>query len=238
MYECNHLYIDSKNDRGEIMKDSCINQIYELMKKEPECTIFIVNDFVDRFDEEVVRKSLTRLANDGKITRLMKGYFTIPYYISSVDEYGYPSAQEMAEKIAERYGWNIIPIKETVLNYLGLSTQVPYITEYISTGPYREINYSNSTIKFHHTDQLQLLQCSKPLSMVLQAIREIGKNQMTQLEFSKLCSYCKKNVNEDLYKASKIAPAWIRKVLKQIAKENKCEEIPATRQKRSDLSIS
>lgn len=195
-------------------------ELLNRMKELPECTIFTVDDFTDLYEAEIVRATLARMVKDGAITRVIEGYFTIPYYIEVVNEYGMPSSQDLAEKIAERYGWKIVPVKETVLNYLGLSTQVPYTTEYISTGPYRYYEYQKSLIQFKHTNQVLFLQFSQPLSMVIQAIKEIGKNKLTEKEFQQLCLYCKRNVKEDLIKETKRVTSWIYKILKNIAEVN------------------
>lgn len=100
----------------------------------------------------------------------------------------------MAEKIAEKYGLSILPAGEAALNNLGLSTQIPNDLVYISTGPHRDYVYRDNLIRFKHTSQIYALQFSKPLAMVIQAIREIGKDNLTEQEFQRLCAYCEKNV--------------------------------------------
>lgn len=214
------------------------NELFNRMKSYPECTIFCIDDFTDLYDAEIVRATLARMAKEKRIVRLLDGYFTIPYYIEAVDKTVFPSAQEMAEKIAEKYGWSILPAGEAILNNLGLSTQIPNNLEYISTGPYRDYVYRNSLIHFKHTNQIHALHFSKPLSMVIQAIREIGKDNLTEQEFRRLCAYCKKNVKENLIQDTKGIPSWIRKILKNIAEANDNDEISKVRRKGTRASIS
>lgn len=194
-------------------------EILKRMHSMPACTIFTVDDFIDLADEETIRAELHRLTRDIKITRCINGYFTIPYKMTLIDGYGYPSTKDLAEKVAERHGWKILPTKETVLNGLGLSTQVPVRTEYISTGPYREIEYSGNVIRFKHTNQLSLLQIPYNNALVIQAIKEIGKNKMTPKQFQRLCIYCKENVKEDLLCENLRIPSWIRRILRKIEEE-------------------
>lgn len=53
--------------------------------------------------------ALHRLYSSNKIYRLISGYYFIPYYSNVLHEYEYPSANAMAEKLAEKYAWNICP---------------------------------------------------------------------------------------------------------------------------------
>lgn len=81
--------------------------------------------------------------NPGKITRLIDGLYTKPKYSDILNEYSYPTASQVAEKIAEKFSWTIAPTNEIALNYVGLSTQVPNEYVYISDGAYRTYDYRN-----------------------------------------------------------------------------------------------
>lgn len=202
------------------MKDQSIPaEIIKRMSAVPN-SIFTVDDFSDLSDNDSIRAILCRLVQENKIDRLIKGYFTIPYKLSLVDRIAYPSTQDLAEKVALRHGWIILPTKDTVLNVLGLSTQVPAITEYISTGPTYEVNYRGHTIRFRHTSQLTLLQLPREQALAIQAIKEIGKDKMTTKQFQKLCTYYNEHVNVELSKQPIKIPTWIKKMLRRIEDEN------------------
>ena len=79
----------------------------ERMKNSPKGTIFTNSDFYDISNPDAVKMPLHRLYSSNKIYRLIGGYYTIPYYSNVLHEYGYPSANAMAEKLAEKYAWNI-----------------------------------------------------------------------------------------------------------------------------------
>lgn len=85
---------------------------------------------------------------------------------------------------------------------------------------------------------MHALQFSKPLAMVIQAIREIGKINLDDKEFRRLCAYCKKNAKENLIQDSKGIPSWIKKTLKNIAEVNDNDEIYTVKRKRTRASIS
>ena len=73
----------------------------ERMKNSPKGTIFTNSDFYDISNPDAVKMPLHRLYSSNKIYRLISGYYTIPYYSNVLHEYGYPSANAMAEKLAE-----------------------------------------------------------------------------------------------------------------------------------------
>lgn len=220
------------------MRESSItSEVLARMQAAPRCTIFTVDDLVDLADEVTLRSSLFRLVEDQEIARCIKGYFTIPYQMELVNQLAMPSTHDLAEKIAERYGWTILPINEAVLNYLGLSTQVPVELEYISTGPYREVEYRGHTIKFKHTDQLTLLQLPKPNALVIQAIKAIGKDKLTQKDFDRLCVYYRSHGKEKLSQQPIKIPTWIRRILRKIEDENN-GKIYQSKPSRTSLSFS
>ncbi|MFR5078769.1 MAG: DUF6088 family protein [[Clostridium] innocuum] len=70
----------------------------ERMKNSPKGTIFTNSDFYDISNPDAVKMPLHRLYSSNKIYRLISGYYTIPHYSNVLHEYGYPSANAMAEK--------------------------------------------------------------------------------------------------------------------------------------------
>ena len=80
----------------------------ERMKNSPKGTIFTNSDFYDISNPDAVKMPLHRVYSSNKIYRLISGYYTIPYYSNVLHEYGYPSANAMAEKLAEKSMSNMI----------------------------------------------------------------------------------------------------------------------------------
>ena len=105
------------------------------------------------------------------------------------------------------------------MNNTGLSTQVPNEYVYISDGPYREYLYRNKKIIFKHTANRNITSYSKELSILIQAIKAIGKDNISDGDIQKL-AYFSKNINEDLLKDTLKLPFWIQEVLERIQKKN------------------
>ena len=195
-------------------------KILTRMMTKPKGTIYTGSDFLDLGSLESIRKSFSRLANNKSVYRLIEGYYTIPYYSELLDEIAYPTANDLASKIASKYGWNICPSGDIALNNVGLSTQVPTVVEYISDGPYRTFNYLNHVIKFKHTSNKMISKYSISLGLVIESIKAISKDNVSDSDIDVLSKYCSNHVKEDLIQDTKSLPEWIYNTLKRIYEVN------------------
>lgn len=165
-----------------------MTKIEEIMCDNPG-KIFSIHDFYDLGTKNTIKSILYRLNEEGKIARLIDGLYTKPKYSDILNEYSYPTASQVAEKIAEKFSWTIAPTNETALNYVGLSTQVSNEYVYISDGAYRTYDYRNKKIIFKHTSNRNITNYSKELSILIQAIIAIGKDKINEEDIKKLASF-------------------------------------------------
>lgn len=198
-----------------------MTKIEEIMCENPG-KIYSIHDFYDLGTKNTIKSILYRLNEEGKITRLMDGLYTKPKYSHILDEYSYPTAQQVAEKLAEKFSWTIAPTNETALNYVGISTQVPNEYVYISDGAYRTYDYRNKKIIFKHTSNRNIKEYSKELSILIQAIIAIGKDKINEEDIKKMASFSK-NIEENLNKDTNKLPFWIKDVLLKIDREKNDE---------------
>ena len=156
-------------------KDQIMDRIDNLSSKE----VFIANDFFDIAGYETIRSTLNRLVEDEEISRIMNGIYYKPKFIELIGEYEAPSVNEVANAIARKYNWTIAPSGNTALNLLGLSTQVPAKWTYISDGRYVDFKFGNTTIEFKRRNNGDISKMSTLTAMVIQAIKAIGKDKIT-----------------------------------------------------------
>lgn len=198
--------------------DSITNQIETIMS-ENQGKIFSINDFYDLGTKNTIKSILYRLNEENEIARLLDGLYTKPKYSKILNEYSYPDASAVAEKIADKFSWTIAPTGDTALNYTGLSTQVPNEYVYISDGPYREYLYRDKKIIFKHTTNRNITSYSKELSILIQAIKALGKDNISEEDIKKLAVFAKE-IQEDLIKDTLKLPFWIQEVLNKIQEIN------------------
>lgn len=194
--------------------DSITNRIGTIMS-ENQGKIFSINDFYDLGKKNTIKSILYRLNEENVIARLLDGLYTKPKYSKILNEYSYPDASAVAEKIADKFSWTIAPTGDTALNYTGLSTQVPNEYIYISDGAYREYLYRDKKIIFKHTTNRNITSYSKELSILIQAIKAIGKDNISEDDIKKLAVFAKE-IEEDLIKDTLKLPFWIQEVLNKI----------------------
>ena len=193
---------------------SITNQIEKIMS-ENQGKVFSINDFYNLGTKNTIKSILYRLNKENQITRLIEGLYIKPKYSKILKEYSYPDANEIAEKLANKFSWTISPAGDTALNYIGLSTQIPNEYIYISDGPYREYLYRDKKIIFKHTTNRNITSYSKELSILIQAIKALGKDNISKKDIKKLAIFAKKikeNFKEDTLKL----PFWIQEVLQKI----------------------
>lgn len=194
--------------------DSITSKIETIMS-ENKGEIFSINDFYDLGTKNTIKSILYRLNEENEIARLIDGLYTKPKYSKILNEYSYPDANALAEKIADKFSWTIAPTGDTALNYTGLSTQVPNEYVYISDGAYREYMYRDKKIIFKHTTNRNITSYSKRLSILIQAIKTLGKDNISEEHIKKLAFFAKE-IQEDLIKDTLKLPFWIQEVLKKM----------------------
>ena len=171
--------------------------------------LFFLNDFEKFGNKNAIRQTLFRLCNENFLIRLSAGIFLYP----KVDKYigiTYPSIEEIAQEIAKHEKARLIPTGVYALNALGLSMQMPMRIVFLTDGTPRIINIEGkSSIKFKKTIPKYLALRGKIMTLVIFAMKEIGKNQISEEHLSKIKKILEqediKNIEHDI----KLAPEWI-----------------------------
>lgn len=178
--------------------------------------VFIANDFFDIAGYETIRSVLNRLVESNEITRIMKGIYFKPRYIEIIDEYTTPSIDEVAKAIARKYNWTIAPSGNTALNILGLSTQVPATWSYISDGRYVKFMVGNTMIEFKRRTNGDISKMSTMTAMIIQAIKAIGKDNVTEKEINFLKAKISPQDKEELLYNAKSTSVWVYYIIMKI----------------------
>lgn len=181
--------------------------------------IFSINDFYNLGTKNTIKSVLYRLNEENQIIRLIDGLYIKPKYSEILKEYSYPGVSEVAEKLADKFSWTIAPTGDTALNYTGLSTQIPNEYIYISDGAYRDYLYRGKKIIFKHTTNRNITSYSKELSILIQAIKALGKDNINEEHIKKLAVFAQ-NIKEDLKEDTLRLPFWIQEVLKKMQEIN------------------
>ena len=196
--------------------NSYLDQIKNRINDFDSRKVFINNDFLDIAGNETVRRTLNQLVSENKITRVINGFYYNPRYSELIGEYEAVSIHELALAIARKYNWNIAPYNSTALNLLGLSTQVPTHYKYISSGRYKEYKIGDTVLEFKKVNPGEIANMSLKTATVIQAIKSLGKENITNEVIQKIRENLSEKERIDLMNESKSVPAWIYEVIREI----------------------
>ena len=171
--------------------------------------IVFVSDFAEFGTAENVKKVLLRLEKKQLLVRLAHGIYLYP----KIDkELGilYPSTESIAEAIAKRDKIRIIPTGIYALQQLGISTQIPMNVIYLTDGAPRKIKVGKRTITFKKTAPKNLAIKNKVLSNIVQGLKELGKENITDEIRQKINQALQKVPVKALKEEILNAPVWVR----------------------------
>ena len=171
--------------------------------------IVFVSDFAGFGTAENVKKVLLRLEKKQLLVRLAHGIYLYP----KIDkELGilYPSTESIAEAIAKRDKIRIIPTGIYALQQLGISTQIPMNVIYLTDGAPRKIKVGKRTITFKKTAPKNLAIKNKVLSNIVQGLKELGKENITDEIRQKINQALQKVPVKALKEEILNAPVWVR----------------------------
>jgi hypothetical protein len=193
------------------------DEIIIKLRKAGRGSLFFTEDFLRFGSAKAVAKALERLVEKGEISRVARGIYT---RLENDPILGalQPSTEDIAEAIRRRDKARIIPTGTLALNALGLSTQVPMNVVYLTDGAARKISVGRRKIVFKKTAPKNLAAIGKISSLAIQAMKEIGKNKITEVEISIILKQLAKENPYHLEHDIRLAPEWIRIIMRKALK--------------------
>lgn len=202
------------------MANGYSKQIQERIGCVPEGTIFVSSDFADIADTETIRRNLNRLTQTGTLRRILKGVYEKPKYSKLLDEYVAADPDAVAKALARSYHWTIAPCGNTALNLLGLSTQVTAVWSYISDGPYKTYEWNSTKLEFKHRTNKEITGLSYMTSLVIQALKTLGKSNVTPEIIRVLSEKLTADDKKACLKEATESTDWVYDTIRQICGGN------------------
>ena len=183
-------------------------------------TIVFVSDFAKLGSSENAKKVLLRLEKKQLLVRLAHGIYLYPKIDKELGVL-YPSTESIAEAIAKRDKIRIIPTGIFALQQLGISTQIPMNVIYLTDGAPRKIKVGKRTITFKKTAPKNLAIKNKILSNIVQGLKELGKESITDEIRQRINQALEKVPLEILKEEILNAPVWVRNEVLFLNNRNK-----------------
>ena len=198
------------------MDNGYTRQIRERIVTAEDGTVFIASDFEDIADTTTIRQSLKRLTGSGLLRRIVNGIYEKPKYSKLLNEYVAANPEAVAKALARSYHWTIAPCGNTALNLLGLSTQVTAVWSYISDGPYKTYEWNSTKIEFKHRTNKEITGLSYMTSLVIQALKTLGKTNVTPEIIRTLSDKLTEADKEAMLKEATESTDWVYDTIRKI----------------------
>lgn len=198
------------------MAQSIENIILGSVRKRGRGTVFFPSEFSRAGERSAVLKALERMTAEGIIIRVARGIYCYP----KVDkELGLgvlsPTYEEIAQAIAKRDKARIVPAGVYAMNRLGLSTQVPMNVVYLTDGSPRKVLINgNRGILFKHVSPRNLAFQNRLALLINSALKEIGQENVTDEDKSKIKSLVANEPKEIILQDIKLMPDWIASIIR------------------------
>lgn len=199
------------------MTHSIDDKILIKIRKARRGSLFFVEDFLSMGSAKAVSKAMERLVQQEELHRVARGIYS-RLEEDSVLGLLKPSTEAIAEAIRKRDKARIVPTGSIALNALGLSTQVPMNVVYYTDGSARQIDLGKRKIVFKKTSPKNLATIGKISTLVIQALKEIGKGNATEAEIKIILEHLQKEETYRLEHDIKLAPEWIRIIMRKALK--------------------
>jgi len=119
-----------------------------------------------------VDQALSRLAERGQLIRASRGVYLRP--IASRFGTRAPSVQQAVEALANQRGEVIVSNGAAAANALGLTTQVPVRSVYLTSGRSRTMNLGKQVVELRHAPRWQLTLGKRPAGEAVRALAWLG----------------------------------------------------------------
>ena len=153
-----------------------------------------------------VDQALSRLARSGKLMRICQGIYMQP--VETRFGRCAPSIGKAIQALATLWGEIIAPSGGAAAHALGLTTQVPIRSVYLTSGPDRRLRFGNLEVELRHAPRWQLTAPHRKAGDVIRALAWIGPDEIQDVLQAVLPSLSREDIDE-LAAARAIMPHWM-----------------------------
>lgn len=178
-------------------------------------SVFTPSDFLTVAARSSVDQALSRLVKGGQLRRLARGLYDFPKVHPKLGALS-PAPDDVAQALARETGSLVQIAGARAANALGLSTQVPAQSTYLTDGPSRRVVLGKRVVDLRHASPKHLIAPGSPAGTVVQALRHVGPVRaadVAQIAARRLSANDKKTLASTAVQA----PAWMRPTLVSIA---------------------
>ena len=142
----------------------------------PEGTLVCPNNLLHLGNRAAVDQALSRLARSGRLNRVCQGVYVRP--VETRFGLRPPAVEQVIAFLATLWGETIVPSGGAAANALGLTTQVPVRSVYLTSGPRRTLKFGGLTVELHHAPRWQLVAPHRSAGDAVRALAWLGPQEV------------------------------------------------------------
>jgi hypothetical protein len=178
-------------------------------------SVFTPSDFLQIAGRAAVDQALSRLVKGGKLRRLARGLYDFPKVHPKLGPLS-PTPDDIAQALARETGSKVQIAGARAAHALGLSTQVPARSTYLTDGPARRVVLGKRVVDLRHASPKHLIAPGSPAGTVVQALRHVGPLRAAEVA-AVAVRHLSATDKKMLATTAIHAPAWMRPTLVSIA---------------------
>lgn len=145
----------------------------------PAGTALSAKRFLHLGERAAVDQALSRLARSGHLLRAARGLYLRP--VETRFGLSAPGLEATLKALEHETGEVIVPAGAAAANRLGLTTQVPVRSVYLTSGRSRQLALGAQVIELRHAPRWQLVLPGRPAGDAVRALAWLGREQGTKV---------------------------------------------------------
>jgi hypothetical protein len=192
-----------------------IDRIIKRIRAKGRGWVFTPKDFLDMGTRAAVDQVLSRLARQGIIRRLDRGFYDYPKQHPVLGSLS-PDIDSLAKALTAQSGDKLFPSGALAANLLGLSMQVPAKPVYLTNGASRTKQIGHWTITLKHARVPLLDRLSDKVNAAFQALSYLGKSNIDEVVISHCASLLDERDIRTMTTVVAQLPGWMADVIFKI----------------------
>jgi hypothetical protein len=181
-------------------------------------SVFTAASFGDLGSRAAIDKAMQRLVARGALRRLSRGLYDKPRRDALLGTL-WPSVDEVVKALAGKHKLRVQPSGAYAANLLGLSEQVSARVVLLTDGVSRIVRAGPMWIVLRRTSPRNMAAANRLSGLVIQAFKSLGREHVTPARLAHLRRTVPAPERARLARDLDLAPAWMRPMLRDLAKD-------------------
>ena len=187
-------------------------EILEHSRTVPEGALLTAKGLLHLGQRAAVDQALSRLARRGKLLRAGRGLYVRP--VESRFGARAPTTEKVVAGLAELRGETVASHGAAAANALGLTSQVPVRSVYLTSGPSRTLRLGRQSVEMRHAPAWQLVLAGRPAGEILRALAWLGPSKAEGALLTLRRTLPASDL-QALAKAAPLLPTWLAQQVSQ-----------------------